>query len=496
MGWTEMPVSIRTRLRSRILLSSGRLLAFVLLAMAPLSAQEKRLSIYAPQMFYQVSITDHGKDAYIGLFDLLEPLGKVEARVADKKWKLSFTGTGQPVDAEFQDGKRKCKIRGNDFEMTGNFILQGGRGYVPLATLANLLPRIIEKTLEVHGAQRRLFIAGVAMKFTLELRRNPNRLVATMPAPISPQIASDGTHLRLTFVRDPVVPSGVDVYSYTEPPFASSNFSEANGIATLDVTGTVPLQAVMSDGGKTLTISALTPQSASAPAPSTPSPQTPSPATPSASTPSSPTTAAPPSKPRTGRMYYVALDAGHGGDERGAQLTETLNEKDVTLALARRIQHELEGRGITVYNVRPGDNTLTSDQRAASANSSRAAIYVSVHAATLGTGLRVFTAMVPPLATPNRRAFLPWDTAQAAYIANSYAVAGAVVAECNSRKITVKSLGAPVRPLNNIAAAAIAVEIAPQADTVESITDAKYQQDIATAIAVGIADMRGKLEGQ
>jgi N-acetylmuramoyl-L-alanine amidase len=195
-------------------------------------------------------------------------------------------------------------------------------------------------------------------------------------------------------------------------------------------------------------------------------------------------------------MYYVALDAGHGGDERGAQLTETLNEKDVTLALARRIQHELESRGITVYNVRPGDNTLTSDQRAAAANSSRAAIYVSVHAATLGTGLRVFTAMVPPLATPNRRAFLPWDTAQAAYIANSYAVAGAIVAECNSRKIAIKSLGAPVRPLNNIAAAAIAIEIAPHADTVESITDAKYQQDIAAAVAAGIADMRGKLEGQ
>jgi N-acetylmuramoyl-L-alanine amidase len=195
-------------------------------------------------------------------------------------------------------------------------------------------------------------------------------------------------------------------------------------------------------------------------------------------------------------MYYVALDAGHGGDERGAQLTETLNEKDVTLALARRIQHELEARGITVYNVRSGDNTLTADQRAASANGSRAAIYVSVHAATLGTGLRVFTAMVPPMATPNRRAFLPWDTAQASFVVNSSGVASSIVTECTSRKISVKSLAAPVRPLNNIAAAAIAVEIAPKADTVESITDTKYQQDIAAAIASGIANVRGKLEVQ
>jgi N-acetylmuramoyl-L-alanine amidase len=68
--------------------------------------------------------------------------------------------------------------------------------------------------------------------------------------------------------------------------------------------------------------------------------------------------------------------------------------------------------------------------------------------------------------------------------------------ECNSRKIPVKTVAAPVRPLNNIAAAAIAVEIAPQADTVESITDARYQQVVAAAIASGIANVRGKLEAQ
>jgi N-acetylmuramoyl-L-alanine amidase len=53
-----------------------------------------------------------------------------------------------------------------------------------------------------------------------------------------------------------------------------------------------------------------------------------------------------------------------------------------------------------------------------------------------------------------------------------------------------------VRPLNNIAAPAIAVEIAPQGDTVESITDAKYQEDVAAAIAAGIAAARGKLEAK
>ena len=83
MPSTECGVE-RTRapLRSwRKWLSSRWLIVFLLLTSLSLSAQEKRLSVYAPQMFYQVSISDRGKDAYVGLFDILEPIGRVEARV-------------------------------------------------------------------------------------------------------------------------------------------------------------------------------------------------------------------------------------------------------------------------------------------------------------------------------------------------------------------------------------------------------------------------------
>jgi N-acetylmuramoyl-L-alanine amidase len=146
--------------------------------------------------------------------------------------------------------------------------------------------------------------------------------------------------------------------------------------------------------------------------------------------------------------------------------------------------------------LRTGDTTLTADQRAIAANAARPFLYVSVHAATLGTGLRIFTAMIPAAQRTGRRAFLPWDSAQAAFISGSDTIADAIAAECNNRNLPVRALAAPVRPLNNIAAPAIAVEIAPQDDTVESITDAKYQQDVASAIAAGIAAARGKLEAQ
>lgn len=460
-----------------------------------LFAQEKRLSVYAPQMYYQVSIADRSGTEYVGLLELLEPLGRVESRLEGKKWKLRFTGSGSTIETEFQDGKRKGKVRDTEFDLPSNFVLQGDRGYVPISSLGNLLPRVLERTVEVHAAPRRLFVGGAAMKLVLDLKHAPTRLIASFPNPVSPQIASDGSHIRVTFTRDPVTTSGMDVFSYSEPPFASSNFSETNGSAILDLVGTAPLQATFSDGGKTLTIAAAAAQPAQAGPATTTTPATPPPtgtsdirsATPAATTP----------KPRTGgRMYVVALDAGHGGEERGAQLTETLNEKDVTLALAKRIQHELESRGISVFLVRAGDSTITPEQRAISANGSRSIIYVSVHAATLGTGLRIFTAMLPSAGNSSPRAFLPWSTAQASFGKNSANLAAAIATECNTRKLPVKSFSAPVRPLNNIAAAAIAIEIAPQVDTVESIADAKYQQVMAAAVAAGIASARNKLEAQ
>src|SRR5205807_889032 len=64
----------------------------------------------------------------------------------------------------------------------------------------------------------------------------------------------------------------------------------------------------------------------------------------------------------------VVIDPAHGGSERGAALTDTLLEKNITLGFARLLRHELEQRGYAVLMLRDGDDTLTLDQRAGFAN--------------------------------------------------------------------------------------------------------------------------------
>ncbi len=68
------------------------------------------------------------------------------------------------------------------------------------------------------------------------------------------------------------------------------------------------------------------------------------------------------------------------------------------------------------------------------------------------------------------------------------------MAELQNKQIRARSLITPLRPLNNITTAALAVEVSPPSDDVSELNSPAYQQFIASAIAAGLADIRDKLE--
>ena len=75
----------------------------------------------------------------------------------------------------------------------------------------------------------------------------------------------------------------------------------------------------------------------------------------------------------------VVIDAGHGGDNLGTGSRDGLIEKNLTLDLSTRLRSLLVKRGIEVVLTRTGDETLSLKQRAATANSRRGDIFVSIH---------------------------------------------------------------------------------------------------------------------
>jgi len=75
----------------------------------------------------------------------------------------------------------------------------------------------------------------------------------------------------------------------------------------------------------------------------------------------------------------VVLDPGHGGRDPGAIGVGGLEEKDVTLRLARELRTRLRERGFRVVMTRDEDRTLDLEERTAIAEGAGGDVFVSLH---------------------------------------------------------------------------------------------------------------------
>jgi N-acetylmuramoyl-L-alanine amidase len=76
----------------------------------------------------------------------------------------------------------------------------------------------------------------------------------------------------------------------------------------------------------------------------------------------------------------VVVDAGHGGHDPGAIGPSRVREKDVTLAMARRLAAKLKAAGFEVVMTRSDDRYVALDERTSIANARRGDLFVSIHA--------------------------------------------------------------------------------------------------------------------
>jgi N-acetylmuramoyl-L-alanine amidase len=495
MRWTSRnrsagaPPAVRRAPRPRTLITAlpavSVLLCAILLSAVP---PDKHLSVYSMAANYSLPVVQREGRDYVGLLEVLEPLGKVSAKPDSRGWRLRYNN----VEGDFLVGKSRARIQGRDADLGGKFLQENNRGLVPVGSLSSLLPRFLGGPATLHEDSGRLFIGSVATHFTASLSAdNPPRLIFHFTAPVNPTVATEPGALRLTFSREPVVAPASPTLTFGSKAISSANYTEGNGAAVVTVNATIPVIASFSADGRTVTISP-TPTAAAA---TTPAPTSSAPGTAPATAQPTPAAAnAAPAAVPAPRRYFAVVDASHGGDDHGEALSNTLLEKDVTVALAHSLRQELESRGIPTLVLRDSDANLSVDQRAVYANADRAAIYIALHAASSGHGVRVFTALLP-FSGDDRGNFRSWTTAQHASLPLSQTAASAVAAEMQKRQIPVRSLAAPLRPLNNLAGAAIAVEVAPQGSDSSQLTAPDYQQLVTSAVATAIAATRDQLGG-
>lgn len=195
--------------------------------------------------------------------------------------------------------------------------------------------------------------------------------------------------------------------------------------------------------------------------------------------------------PQVVPRFLVLIDAAHGGTDIGARLTPTLLEKDLTLNLTVRLRSMFAARGFDASITRNSDMNVSAVSRAEIANRTPLSACLLIHATATGSGVHLYTSSLAP-ASPVK--FMPWQTAQSAYVTQSLKLSSDIDSALAHAEIPVTLGRTALQPMDSFTCPAVAVEIAPlqagASTKAQPITDEAYQRAILGALAAAIDEWR------
>src|ERR1700758_2820454 len=99
----------------------GAILSIAMLPSA--AAPEKHLSVYSVAANYSLPLVQREGRDYVGLLELLEPLGPVSGKMEGSHWRLRYNSR---VEGNFQAGKARARVQDRDADLGGKFLLENG----------------------------------------------------------------------------------------------------------------------------------------------------------------------------------------------------------------------------------------------------------------------------------------------------------------------------------------------------------------------------------
>jgi N-acetylmuramoyl-L-alanine amidase len=211
-------------------------------------------------------------------------------------------------------------------------------------------------------------------------------------------------------------------------------------------------------------------------------------------------------------LRTIAIDPGHGGDDEGAKGAQGTKEKDVTLAVARRLKAALESRlGVRVLLTRDDDRAVSMDDRTAVANNGKADLFISVHAnaswrptlagATISTTMfgqqdedaahAIASELLPSVNGPPRGIdFIQWDLAQIQHLPHSEALARTIAAQLQGHVPLAMTPvdSAPLRVLEPANMPAVLIELGylTNAEQEKQLASGEFQNTFVQALVDAI----------
>lgn len=199
------------------------------------------------------------------------------------------------------------------------------------------------------------------------------------------------------------------------------------------------------------------------------------------------------------RLRTITLDAGHGGNDRGAS-GKFSKEKDITLKLTRRVADILTACNYRVHLTRSKDVTLTLKERTARQRAAGSDLFVSIHvnASPNKSAAGIETYCLTPADAPSTVGkFLLQKNPANRFDVNNFALA------CRLQHFMVKKTGAVNRGvrrarfavLRDIAAPGVLIEIGFISNAAEEklLNNPFYMENLARGIAAGIVSYHDNL---
>jgi N-acetylmuramoyl-L-alanine amidase len=408
-------------------------------------------------------------------------------------------------------------VNGRAVSMSSPVVRSGRRWLVPPDFLQSALGPIYDQRIQVRRAARVVILGDLRVprvSARIDSTGPPTRVLFEITPASRITTTQDGPRVVVRVDADALdltLPAGEGLVQQIRAG------EQPNTIVLMLEPGAGAIRAASNTAG-TMARLTIDVQEAAAPLPDSPEPQAvPRPAPAGPATPLDPSAWLAPRRLRT-----VVIDPGHGGADAGVRGAGGTIEKLVALDIARRLRMLLETRqGLRVILTRDNDVAVTLDARAATANNSRADLFVSLHLngapSPQVAGAEVYylhldregelarqqaaeTAIAVPVAGGGSRTIeiARWDLAQARHVDASTRLA-TIIAEDLGRdasrgSVTVRR--APIRVLEGINMPAALVEIAYLTNRPQEklATSAAFKDGVAEALHDAVVRFKRQLE--
>jgi len=428
---------------------------------------------------------------------------------------ITVTSGTQTVQLSLQ--QPLASIAGRMISLPAAPVRDGRAWFVPVDFVARALAPVATQRIELRKPSR-LVLAGDIRMPRVAARVEPLGSVTRVTLDVAPPtvhtVAQDGPRLIVRFDADALDAADVRAGTSTDTVLGIRAGDAAQAI-TIDLGPRFASYRAADQAGPAGATRIVIDVQAQPETPAQPG------TTPAQPPPPPPTTETPPllDLPPAGGLRAIIIDPGHGGDDAGAKGPQGTLEKNVTLAVARRLKASLEARlGVRVLLTRDGDQTIGSDQRASLANNNKADLFISLHANAsvrpAVSGAEVFSLSLEGYGEQAQRALegpsetlpvigggtreieiTPWEMAQGRHLDQSTLLARAVEAALRDRvAMSPRAIQqAPFRVLVGANMPAVLVEMGFLTNAVQEhqLASDEYQNAIAQALLDGILRYRG-----